>query len=206
MIVFLLTAFQLAWPAFAYSIRDDNAAKRTYAYVLTYLLFITCWMSLAFGSLAPWIVHLINRNGTFAAPAEAVADPLLRDRRLLRLLGARDRDRPDAQDAAELGRERHRRALVNIAINFALIPRYGMMGAAVSTLVAYLVLFVGMWFRSRQVYPVHYQWRRILTARRRRRRPHRDRLGAPSRSRSRSRSRRLSARARCRSASTCRPS
>ena len=56
-IVFLMTAFQLAWPAFAYSIRDDSAAKRTYAYVLTYLLFITCWMSLALGSLAPWLVE-----------------------------------------------------------------------------------------------------------------------------------------------------
>ena len=46
-----------------------------------------------------------------------------------------------------------------------------MMGAAVATLVAYLVLFVGMWVRSRQVYPVAYQWRRIITlaARRRRR-------------------------------------
>ena len=38
-IVFLMAAFQLAWPAFAYSIRDDREAKRTYSYVLTYLLF-----------------------------------------------------------------------------------------------------------------------------------------------------------------------
>ena len=43
-IVFLMTAFQLAWPAFAYSIRDDGEAKRTYAFVLTYLLFVTCWI------------------------------------------------------------------------------------------------------------------------------------------------------------------
>jgi O-antigen/teichoic acid export membrane protein len=54
-------------------------------------------------------------------------------------------------------------ALVNVAVCVSLIPRYGMMGAAVATLVAYLVLFVGMWVRSRQVYPVHYQWRRIVT-------------------------------------------
>ena len=37
-IVLLLTAFRLAWPAFAYSIDDDAAARRTYAYVLTYLV------------------------------------------------------------------------------------------------------------------------------------------------------------------------
>ena len=36
--VLLLTAFRLAWPAFAYSIEDDGEARRTYAYVLTYLV------------------------------------------------------------------------------------------------------------------------------------------------------------------------
>ena len=39
-----MIAFQLAWPAFAYSIRDDGEAKRTYSYVLTYLLLVTCWI------------------------------------------------------------------------------------------------------------------------------------------------------------------
>src|SRR5262249_42536475 len=71
-IIFLITAFQLAWPAFAYSIKDDNVAKRTYAYVLTYLLYITCWASLALGALAPWLVHLFAPHGNFARSAEAV--------------------------------------------------------------------------------------------------------------------------------------
>jgi O-antigen/teichoic acid export membrane protein len=161
-IVFLLTAFQLAWPAFAYSIKDDTAAKRTYAYVLTYLLFVTCWMSLAFGSLAPWIVHVINPSGAFSRSAEAV--PLL--------CFATAAYSGYSVLAIGIGRMRKTQlnwvvtstaALVNIAINFALIPVYGMMGAAVSTLVAYVVLFAAMWFRSRQVFPVSYQWRRILT-------------------------------------------
>ena len=162
-IVFLLTAFQLAWPAFAYSIRDDTAAKRTYAYVLTYLLFVTstgCRSRSA--RLAPWIVHLINPKGTFARSAEAV--PLL--------CFATAAYSGYSVLAIGIGRMRKTQlnwvvtgaaALVNIVINIALIPVYGMMGAAVSTLVAYLVLFAGMWFRSRQVYPVNYQWRRILT-------------------------------------------
>jgi O-antigen/teichoic acid export membrane protein len=52
---------------------------------------------------------------------------------------------------------------VNIVLNVILIPPYGMMGAAVSTLAAYLALFVGMWLRSRRVYAVPYQWRRVIT-------------------------------------------
>jgi O-antigen/teichoic acid export membrane protein len=54
-------------------------------------------------------------------------------------------------------------AALNIALNFALIPRYGMMGAAVSTAAAYVALFVGMTINSQHVYPVAYQWRRVLT-------------------------------------------
>jgi O-antigen/teichoic acid export membrane protein len=54
-------------------------------------------------------------------------------------------------------------AAINIALNIVLIPRYGMIGAAIATLVAYVVLFVGMWVRARSVYPVPYQWRRVLT-------------------------------------------
>ena len=31
------------------------------------------------------------------------------------------------------------------------------------TVVAYLALFVAMWLNSRRVYPVAYQWRRVLS-------------------------------------------
>ena len=43
-IVFLFTAFRTAWPAFAYSIEDDREARRTYGFVLTYLLLLCCWL------------------------------------------------------------------------------------------------------------------------------------------------------------------
>src|SRR5438874_710176 len=38
--VLLFTAFQIAWPAFAYSIEDETAAKRAYSYGLTYLMVV----------------------------------------------------------------------------------------------------------------------------------------------------------------------
>jgi O-antigen/teichoic acid export membrane protein len=162
LIVFILAAFQLAWPAFAYSIRDESVAKRTYSYVLTYLLFVTCWMSLALGALAPWIVELLAPHGNFERSAEAV--PVL--------CFATAAYSGYSVLAIGIGRTRQTQlnwvvtgsaALVNIALNFALIPLYGMMGAAVSTLVAYVVLFIGMWLRSRTLYPVPYQWRRVIT-------------------------------------------
>lgn len=161
-ITFLMTAFQLAWPAFAYSIRDDREARRTYSYVLTYLLFVTCWISLALGVLAPWLVHdVFARHGGFARSAQAV--PLL--------AFATAAYSGYTVLAIGIGRARQTQynwivtgaaAIVNVGLNVALIPRYGMMGAAVATLVAYVALFLGMWLNSRRVYPVPYQWRRVL--------------------------------------------
>jgi O-antigen/teichoic acid export membrane protein len=55
-------------------------------------------------------------------------------------------------------------AAVNVGLNFWLVPRYGMVGAAISTAAAYVVLFVGMTLYAQHVYPVQYQWRRVVTA------------------------------------------
>ena len=54
--------------------------------------------------------------------------------------------------------------MVNVGLNVALIPPYGMIGAAISTAAAYAVLFAGMTIYSQSVYPVPYQWRRLGTA------------------------------------------
>jgi O-antigen/teichoic acid export membrane protein len=53
---------------------------------------------------------------------------------------------------------------VNLALNLALIPKYGMMGAAVATVAAFSVMAAGIAWWSQRIYPVPYQWRRVLTA------------------------------------------
>src|SRR5213078_2318788 len=128
-----------AWPAFAYSIEDDREARRTYAFVLTYLVFVCCWVSLALGALAPWIVDLLAAPRYFRAQ-EAVG--------LLAFAGAAYA----GYTVLAIGSGRARRtqlnwvvtgagAAVNVALCFWLVPKWGMVGAAIATLAAYLVLF-----------------------------------------------------------------
>jgi O-antigen/teichoic acid export membrane protein len=162
-IVFLMIAFRLAWPAFAYSIDDDASARRTYSYVLTYLLFVCCWISLALGALAPWIVKVLApTKPEFHRADEAVG----------LLAFASTAYAGYTVLAIGIGRARQTQfnwivsgaaAALNVGLNFVLIPRYGMMGAAVSTAAAYIALFAGMTLNSQRVYPVPYQWRRVLT-------------------------------------------
>lgn len=48
-------------------------------------------------------------------------------------------------------------ALVNVGLNFILIPLYGSMGAAVSTLVAYILLALISYAVNQRIYPVPYE-------------------------------------------------
>jgi O-antigen/teichoic acid export membrane protein len=162
-IVFLMAAFQLAWPAFAYSIEEDHVAKRTYAFVLTYLMLICAWASLVLGLLSPWIVRILApRNEAFWRASEAVGI----------LCFSATAYAGYTVLAIGIGRARRTQfnwivtgaaALLNVALNFALIPPYGMMGAAIATLAAYVAMFVGMSLNAQRVWPVPYQWRRVLT-------------------------------------------
>jgi len=54
-------------------------------------------------------------------------------------------------------------AVVNVALNVALIPRFGMMGAAISTVASFGVLFVAMTALAQRLYVIPYQWRRVGT-------------------------------------------
>ena len=54
-------------------------------------------------------------------------------------------------------------AALNIGLNFALIPPYGMIGAAIATVAAYTLMFVLMTVNAQRLYPVPYQWRRVVT-------------------------------------------
>jgi O-antigen/teichoic acid export membrane protein len=160
--VLLLTAFRMAWPAFAYSIEDDDEAKRTYAFVLTYLVVIASWLALGLGLLAPWLVRLLTQPEFYAG--ERVVAPL-----------AFGSVAYAAYIVMAIGVGRSKRtqfnwvitgvaALVNVGLNLVLIPPYGIMGAAVATVVAYVVMFFGMTWYAQRVFPTPYQWRRVLTA------------------------------------------
>jgi len=160
--VLLLTAFRAAWPAFAFSIESDEEAKGAYAFVLTYLVVLSSWIAAALALLAPWIVEWL------AKPAFASASRVVGPLSFAAVAFA-------GYIVISIGIGRARRTqfnwvitgaagAINIGLCFALIPSYGMMGAAVATVVSYVIMFVGMAWWSQRIFPVPYQWRRVATA------------------------------------------
>ncbi len=160
-ITFVMVAFRTAWPAFAYSIEDERDAKRTYAFVLTYLLTFASWCALALGALAPWWVRLLTspnyQRAEKGVALLAFAGAIYAGYTVLAIGSGRARKTQLNWVVTGVG------AAVNVGLNFWVIPRWGMVGASISTAAAYVVLFVGMTLYAQRVYPVPYQWRRIVT-------------------------------------------
>jgi O-antigen/teichoic acid export membrane protein len=159
--VLLFTAFQMAWPAFAYSIEDEGAAKRAYSYVLTYLMFIASWAAVGLSLFAPWIVHFVGRNPSFwpaetAVPALAYASVFVAGFIVVTIATGRQRRTQFNWVAATAA------ATFNFTLNLWLIPAYGMLGAAYATLAASILLMVLRTWNAQRVFPVAYQWRRVV--------------------------------------------
>src|SRR6266436_4801227 len=161
-ITFAMFAFRTAWPAFAYSIEDERDAKRTYSFVLTYLLVVASWIALGLGALAPWLTQAMT-DPRYQRADKGIA--------LLAFAGAVYA----GYTVLAIGSGRARRtqlnwvvtgagAAANIGLILWLVPRYGMVGAAIATAAAYVALFLGMTLYAQRVYPVAYQWRRVVTA------------------------------------------
>jgi O-antigen/teichoic acid export membrane protein len=161
-LVLIVTAFQLAWPAFGYSISDDREARHTYSYVLTYYLLVMTWAAVALSLLAPWIAQVLARKPSYLPGSRFV--PLLVFGSVA-LAGY-------SVVLIGIGRVRRTRsnwiitgtgALVDVVLNIILIPRIGSMGAAIGLAAAYTTMFLGMSWKAQRLFPVPYQWRRVVT-------------------------------------------
>ena len=52
----------------------------------------------------------------------------------------------------------------NIILNIILIPPYSMIGAAVSTMLSYFIMFIALYYYSQRIYKIDYEWGIIIKA------------------------------------------
>ena len=151
--VLLFTAFQTAWPAFAYGIRDERAAKRAYSYVLTYLLLIASWAGARAEPLRA-VARALARSSPTSGRRRARSRSL-RSRASSSRVSSSSRSARDARSARGFNWiAATAAAVVNFGLNFWLIPAYGMLGAAYATLIAYIVLMAIRTVSAQKIYPV----------------------------------------------------
>jgi O-antigen/teichoic acid export membrane protein len=151
--------FQLAWPAVSFSISHRADHKDSYARTLTYLFLVlmagflglsllsraglTYLVGAAFRdayTVVPWVALAYVLNGMQFCVAPGIH--ITKSTKYL----------PAFSGAA---------AILNVGLNFLVVPRFGILGAAVSTTVTFLFLATMTTILSQRVYPIRYEYTRL---------------------------------------------
>jgi O-antigen/teichoic acid export membrane protein len=161
---FATSAFEPAWGPFVYAQLGHPEAKRTLARVATHVFTFFAGATLAVAVLGGDLLALLTpRNPAFRAAAPVIPVValayLLHGVFLLTSIGIgiekKARYYPLVTGAA---------AATNVAVNFALIPHLGMMGAAWATVVSYAVMAALGFTISRRLFPIPFEGGRWLSA------------------------------------------
>lgn len=151
--------FQLAWPAVSFSIAKREGHQVSYARVLTYFVLVltigVLGLSLASRSglaflagepyrtaadVVPWVALAYFFNGIHFCLTPGIH--IAKKTKVLPLFSGGA-------------------AAINLGLNFLLIPRFGVLGAAWSTTVTFFFLAVATWWLSQKVYPVPHELGRL---------------------------------------------
>lgn len=158
----VLAPFSLAWPTAMYAIAKRRDAAQVFQQVFRWfgmtLLFAAFGLSLACTVLFD---VLFPRSYRAAAPViPVVAESLaLYGVYTVFMIGANVRRKTWLVSVLTTGG-----ALVNLGCNLVLIPRFGAMGAAFSTLIAYFALAALAYIANQIIYPIPFEIGRFLVA------------------------------------------
>ncbi|MCD6298214.1 MAG: flippase, partial [Deltaproteobacteria bacterium] len=155
----LVRAFQVAWPPVLFSIEKDHDAQSTYSRVLTYLLFVSFGLFVILGTFSKELVRLLSTAEYFDAykvvPIVLMAYMFYGVYYAVSVginLKNKTKYIPPIVGGA---------AIINLMLNYLMIPAYGMMGAAVATVLSYALMAMGTYYVSNRLYPIRYEYARI---------------------------------------------
>jgi O-antigen/teichoic acid export membrane protein len=155
----VVRAFNLAWPPLAYSIRDDEEAKRTYAFIVTYFLLLASGLVLGLSLEARWVARALAAPQFFesykAVPLVSTGVTMYALYMVLVVVigrvGRTEFNFPVTATAAG----------VNVGLNLLLVPPYGLVGAGLALVGSYLVMLTLMYLVTRRLFAVPFQWGRL---------------------------------------------
>jgi O-antigen/teichoic acid export membrane protein len=155
----LVRGFQLAWPPLAYSIRDDDEARRVYASVVTWFVTGCAFVVTGMWLFSRWIARLLAAPKFFdsyeAVGLIATGVTLYALYMVLVVILGRT-GRTEFNFPATIG------ALVaNVALNLLLVPSMGIVGAGLALVASYIVVVALMYVFTQRLFPVPYEWSRL---------------------------------------------
>jgi len=157
----LVGPIQLAWLPFLFATAKQEKSRETYTRVFTYFLLVALLAALVLSTLAKEVIEVMATKPEYhqaykVIPLVALSYVLYGCYHLM------------AAGIYVEGKTKHMAVLmgvaatVNVALNFALIPHYEIMGSAIATLVGYAILPVGAYIISQRYYRIDYEWGRVV--------------------------------------------
>jgi O-antigen/teichoic acid export membrane protein len=155
----LVRAFSLAWPPLAYSIREDDDARRTYALIVTYFALLAATLVLALSLEARWVVRALAAPEFFdsykAVPLVSTGVTLYALFLVLVVVAGRvgrtELNFPVTAAAAA----------INVGLNLLLVPPHGLVGAGIALVGSYAAMLTLMYAVTRRIFPVPFEWGRL---------------------------------------------
>jgi O-antigen/teichoic acid export membrane protein len=158
---FVITAFRNAWPPFAYSlIRDVEMARRTYARVLTFFLLATMLLGVGLSIFAREVV-LVLATSKYEASA-SIVPWLVFSAVAWGVAGIVGIGFEIAKKSFHFSIATILGAGITTLLNIALIPKWGVDGAAIATLAGNLVAFGYAFQAGQRHFHVPYEKRKII--------------------------------------------
>jgi len=154
--MFIIMPFGLALMPIAYKAYGTDGDKRLYSKLMTYLTFVLVWAGLALSVFSREIIRLFALNPTYWDAYKVVPIIILSyvffGMRWVASLGMfLTRNTKQVAISTTLA------SLLNIGLNFWLIPIFGMMAAAYSTLISFILLhFITNYF-SNKYYKIQFE-------------------------------------------------
>ena len=155
----LVRGFQLAWPPLAYSIRDDDEARRAYALVVTWFAALCAFVVTGMWLFSRWIVRLLAAPDFFRAheaigllsTGVALYALYLVQVVILGRTGRTELSFP----ATAVG------TALNVVLNLMLVPSHGIVGAGIALVASYLVILLITYALTQRLFAVPYEWGRL---------------------------------------------
>ena len=151
--------FNLMWNVFMFKIADREDAKEMYSRVMTYNSFVVIFLALGMAVLIKDVLRIVVAPDFIEA--HKVVPLILAGFYFYYMM-------PILDVGIMLSKKTHLRAInvvtaaiVNLALNYFLISRFSMMGAAAATFLSYSFLAILTLFVSGRVFKINYEYFRL---------------------------------------------
>ncbi len=158
--VFISKPFKIAWPPYMYQVAHQENAKEIYKNVLRYYSFIALFIGLAISVFSKEALIILTTHEYI--PAHKVVPLITLSYILFGMVAILIAGIHITKKTKYASFFTITAAASNFGMNFFLIPAYGMMGAAVSTIISYIILNASVFYVSQKLYPIRHDYLRLF--------------------------------------------